>query len=77
MHARFASTDTAAATTTGPGHRAVIGRVVPVLLAVLALRAIAHVSRHHGGHRGRRMDRIAELHRELHARDAAADEVTA
>lgn len=57
-------------------RRSAIGRLVPVLVALLAVRAIARVSRHHGGHRSRPLDRIAELHRQLHAREAAAGEVT-
>ena len=90
MHARFESPGTSAGPIQGtfypsaaaPGGNGapLLARLVPVLLGVLALRAIARASRHHRvGHPARKMKMIARVHRELHAREAAAEaaEVTA
>jgi hypothetical protein len=55
-----------------------IGSVVPKLLAVLVamvvVRNVIGAKRHHGGSSrwGRRREAIAQLHRELHAEDSAA-----
>jgi hypothetical protein len=62
----------------GPGGGGSIGTMLPKLLAILVAVAVIRnvvggVKRHHGGSSGwsRRREAIAELHRELHAGDAA------
>ena len=58
------------------GGRPTVPTVLPRVLAVMAgvvfMRALARVARHHGGHasgRERRMERLAQLHRDLHQRE--------
>lgn len=56
----------------GPGVHSVLPRVLAVVAGVVFMRTLARVARHHGGHgtrRERRMERLAQLHRDLHARD--------
>jgi hypothetical protein len=67
-----------------PQVPSVLPRVLAVLAAVVFMRALSRVARHHGGHgprRERRMEYLAQLHRDLHARHdhsaMGADEVTA
>lgn len=59
----------------GPSPAAVLPRVLAVIVGVAFMRTLAKVARHHGGHgpgRERRMERLAQLHRELHAREDGA-----
>lgn len=62
----------------GAGFASPLPKILGVLLAVVVLRTLARAAgRHgHGGSSGwsRRREAIAELHRELHAQDAAAHE---
>jgi hypothetical protein len=71
----------------GPPHGAysVIPRIVAVVAALMFLRVLGKVARHHGPGTGPgssgRMARLAELHRRLHAEDerpaASGEGVTA
>jgi hypothetical protein len=59
----------------GPTVPSVLPRFLAVLAGVVFMRALARVARHHGGHstgRERRMERLAQLHRDLHERDEGA-----
>ncbi len=63
----------------GPGGGGSVGSMLPKLIGILVAMAVIRnvvggVKRHQGGSpgRSRRREAIAELHRELHAGDAAA-----
>jgi hypothetical protein len=63
------------AATANPSVPAILPRVLAVLAGVVFMRTLARVARHHGGHgtgRERRMERLAQLHRDLHAREDSA-----
>jgi hypothetical protein len=72
-----------------PQVPSVLPRVLAVLAAVVFMRALSRVARHHGGHGGhghgsgreRRMEHLAQLHRDLHERHdhsaMSSDEVRA
>lgn len=58
-----------------PQVPSMLPRVLAVLVGVVFMRAVARVARHHGGHPSgleRRMERLAQLHRDLHQREDAA-----
>jgi hypothetical protein len=65
----------------GPTAGGSVGAILPKVLAVIVtmavVRALLGASRRHGGRSrwSRRREAIAELHRELHAQEAAADSV--
>ena len=63
----------------GGSLAAVVPKVIVVVVAMTVVRTIlSTVARKHGGsHMGRRRQMIADLHRELHADDAAATEAPA
>ena len=55
-------------------HGSVLPKIIGVLIVIGLVRAVIGKGRHHGGPsawRERRRDAIAQLHRELHAQDAA------
>jgi uncharacterized membrane protein YccC len=69
-----------------PQVPSVLPRVLAVLAAVVFMRALSRMARHHGGHghgsrRERRMEHLAQLHRDLHERHdhsaMSSDEVRA
>jgi hypothetical protein len=67
----------------GTSGHAGIAKLVAVLVAMAVIRNVMALAKRHGGgsHWSRRREAIAELHRDLHARDAevppAADDTRA
>ena len=56
-----------------------VPRILTVLAGVAFMRMLATMARHHGSHGGgreRRMERLARLHRDLHAREDGATKAT-
>ncbi|HEY6608425.1 MAG TPA: hypothetical protein VI277_04435 [Candidatus Limnocylindria bacterium] len=62
----------------GPSMGAAIPKLIAVLVAIGVVRSVVGAKRHHGeGSRwNRRREAIAQLHRELHAADAAGETET-
>jgi hypothetical protein len=58
------------------GPESAVPRILAVVAAITLMRALARVARHHGagagGRMSGRMERLAELHRRLHADDERA-----
>ena len=55
-------------------HGSMLPKIIGVLIVIGLVRAVIGKGRHHGGPsawRERRREAIAQLHRELHAEDAA------